>query len=53
MQTSLEWAEKQLPSHAFFDPRLHKRSVLVMASCIDKPMNTIPQRCESEAEFKA
>lgn len=46
------WAEKQWPSSAFFDPRLHKRTLNVAAAMLKRPTASLPGRFSLQKESK-
>lgn len=52
MLSSKVWIEKQWPSKLFFDPRVHKRVLLVAEACLNFPDRSIPKRFQSAGATK-
>jgi hypothetical protein len=46
------WVERQWCSHAFFDPRLHKRVVNIAQAMIKNPKASIPERFNLQKDVK-
>lgn len=52
MLSSKDWIEKQWPSKLFFDPRVHRRVLLVAEACLNFPDRSIPKRFQSAGATK-
>lgn len=52
MFDSIKWVAKQWPSHAFFDPRLHKRVITIASAMIKQPTSSLPGRFSLQKEIK-
>jgi len=52
MLNSKDWIEKQWPSKIFFDPRVHRRVLLVAEACLNFPDRSIPKRFQSAGATK-
>lgn len=46
------WVSSQWPSHAFFDPRLHKRVINIASAMLKNPTSSIPGRFSLQKETK-
>jgi hypothetical protein len=52
MLNSKAWIENQWPSRIFFDPRVHRRVLLVAEACLNFPDRNIPKRFRSVGATK-
>lgn len=52
MVCSKEWIEKQWPSKIFFDPRIHRRALVVAEAFLNFPDRNIPKRFLSAGATK-
>lgn len=52
MKNTENWIEKQWPSFLFFDPRHHKRAIIIASAMLTKPTASLPGRFTLQKEIK-